>query len=293
MVTTLSPDYKRYVESKKIQRLVPETRYRYLRVVNSLLVYTKGDLSGEKISDYFVHLEENNSANYIRWAFQVVRGFFKIVRSEEEWNKLNIDIGDLPREEEPERPYLETDEAEELLRQAKPTPLDYAMFRLALITGIRKRELRDLNLSSYSPPRLRIETKKGGERRIRTLDVDTVKALDDYIAGPRTYWNGKYGRGDAPLFLSPRGDRMPDSTLTKIFRGYMRLIGKPKGTGMHSLRRSVVTWEAESGMDVMRIQKLHGWKSSRMPEIYARLKPAKLEEESYQANPLIKEDENA
>jgi len=45
--------------------------------------------------------------------------------------------------------------------------------------------------------------------------------------------------------------------------------------------------EAEGGMDSMRIQKLHGWKSSRMPEIYARLKPAKLEEESYGTNPLI------
>ena len=287
MVSTLSTEYRKYVGNKKIQRLVPETRYRYLRVVDSLLMYTNGVLTQEKISAYFTSLEDNNSANYIRWAFQVVRGFFKIVRSEEEWNKLNIDIGDLPNETEPERPYLETDEAQLLLKLAGSNPLDYAMFRLDLVTGIRKRELRELNLSDYTPPRLKIETKKHGERRVRTLDEDTVKALDDYIAGPRTYWNGKYGRKDAPLFLSPRGNRMPDSTLTKIFRGYMRLIGKPKGCGIHSLRRSVVTWEAEGGMDTMRIQKLHGWKSSRMPEIYARLKPAKLEEESYEVNPLI------
>jgi len=287
MVNILSPEYKTYLNNKKIQRLVPETQYRYLRVVNSLLMYTEEKLTQEKISEYFVHLEENNSPNYIRWAFQVVRGFFKIVRSEEEWNSLNIDIGDLPGETEPERPYLETDEAQLLLKLAGNNPLDYAMFRLDLVTGIRKRELRDLNLSDYNPPRLKIETKKHGERRVRTLDPETVKALDEYIAGPRLYWNGKYGRGDAPLFLSPRGDRMPDSTLTKIFRGYMRLIGKPKGTGMHSLRRTCVTWEASSGMDSMRIQKLHGWKSARMPEIYSRLKPEVLEKESYEGNPLI------
>ena len=286
-MNTLSPDYKHYVDNKKIQRLVPETRYRYLRVVNSLLAYTGGKLNKEKISDYFVYLEENNSPNYIRWAFQVVRGFYKIVHSEEEWNSLNIDMGDLPGETEPERPYLETDEAQLLLKLAGNNLMDYAMFRLDLVTGIRKRELRELNLSDYTPPRLRIETKKHGERRVRTLDVDTVKALDDYIKGPRTYWNGKHRGKDAPLFLSPRGNRLPDSTLTKIFRGYMKVMKKPKGTGMHSLRRTCVTWEASAGMDSMRIQKLHGWKSARMPEIYARLKPAKLEEESYLSNPLI------
>ena len=283
----LSPEYKRYVENKKIQRLVPETRYRYLRVVNSLLMYTDGKLNKDSILEYFTSLEENNSPNYIRWAFQVVRGFFKIVRSEEAWNSLNIDIGDLPSETEPERPYLETDEAQLLLKLAGNNPLDYAMFRLDLVTGIRKRELRELNLSDYNPPRLKIETKKHGERRVRTLDEDTVKALDDYIAGPRTYWNGKYGHRDAPLFLSPRGDRMPDSTLTKIFREYMKVMKKPKGTGMHSLRRTCVTWEASAGMDSMRIQKLHGWKSARMPEIYSRLKPEVLEKESYGGNPLI------
>jgi len=288
MVTTLSPEYRKYVDSKKIQRLVPETQYRYLRVVNSLIMFTNGELNQESILAYFESLEERNSANYIRWAFQVVRGFFKITRSEEEWNSLNIDIGDLPGEVEPERPYLETDEAQMLLELAKADPMDYAMFRLDLVTGIRKRELRELNLSDYSPPRLKIETKKHGERRVRTLDVETVKALDDYIAGPRMFWNGKYRHSDAPLFLSPRGNRMPDSTLTKRFRGYMITLGKPKGCGMHSLRRTCVTWEASAGMDSMRIQKLHGWKSARMPEIYSRLKPEVLEKESYEGNPLIR-----
>ena len=290
-MNTLSPEYRQYVNSKKIQRLVPETRYRYLRVVNSLLMYTNGNPNKENIISYLVSLEDNSSANYIRWAFQVVRGFFKIVWGEEAWEALEIDISDLPDEIEPERPYLEADEAKRLLELAKDDLLDYAMFRLDLVTGIRKRELRELNLSDYNPPRLKIETKKHGERRVRTLDEETVRALNDYIAGPRSFWNGKYKGRDAPLFLSPRGDRMPDSTLTKKFRAYMEALGKPKGCGMHSLRRSVVTWEAEGGMDTMRIQKLHGWKSSRMPEIYARLKPAKLEEESYGSNPLIGDKE--
>jgi len=288
MVSTLNPEYHQYVESRKIRRLVPESRYRYLRVVNSLLMYTDGDMSKEKVLGFLGELEEKTSPNYVRWAFQITRGFFKIVYGEEKWKDLEIDTDDLPSEVEPERPYLETDDAQQLLRLAKADPLDYAMFRLVLITGIRKRELRDLNLSDYSPPRIRIETKKHGERRVRTLDVDTVNALDNYIAGPRIFWDGKYKGRDAPLFLSPRGRRMPDTTLSKKFARYMRAIGKSKGCGMHSLRRTCVTWEAEGGMTDMKIQKLHGWKSSQMPSIYARLKPAKLEEESYEANPLIR-----
>ena len=287
-MSTLSPEYRQYVDSRKIRRLVPEARYRYLRVVNSLLMYTDGDMNKEKVLGFLGELEEKNSPNYVRWAFQITRGFFKIVYGEEKWKDLEIDTDDLPSEVEPERPYLETDDAQQLLRLAKADPLDYAMFRLVLITGIRKRELRDLNLSDYSPPRIRIETKKHGERRVRTLDVDTVNALDDYIAGPRIFWDGKYKGRDAPLFLSPRGGRMPDTTLGKRFSRYMRTIGKSKGCGMHSLRRTCVTWEAEGGMTDMKIQELHGWKSSQMPAIYARLKPAKLEKESYEVNPLIR-----
>jgi len=40
-------------------------------------------------------------------------------------------------------------------------------------------------------------------------------------------------------------------------------------------------------MDAIRLQDLHGWKSSEMPAIYARLNPVKLEKEAYEANPLI------
>jgi len=289
MVSTLSPEYLQYVNNKKIQRLAPESRYRYLRVVNSLLMYTDGDMNREKVVEFLYSLEKKNSSSYVRWAFQVVRGFFKIVYGEEKWKKLDIDSTDLPPKTGPNRPYLETDEAKELMELSRSSPIDYAMFRLALVTGIRKRELRELNLSDYRPPVIRVKTRKHGEERVRTLDEETVNALNNYIAGPRMFWERKYKGRDVPLFLSPRGNRLPDSTLTKQFRKYMRALGKPKGCGMHSLRRTVVTWEAESGMSSMKIQELHGWISSEMPGVYARLKPTKLEEEAHKANPLIEE----
>jgi len=287
MVTTLrdkvkgSTLYEKYLSNPKLKYIAPESRYRYLRTVNSFLRYTNGDLSREKLVKFMETLGEHSVA-YQRWSYQVLKGFYDCVG--EEWP---LHPRELPPEVEPERPYLETDEAQRLLELAKVNIIDHAMFRLVLVTGIRKGELRELNTGDYIPPRITIRTKKHGEKRIRTLDEETVKAIDAYVDGPRRYWEGKHRGLGAPLFLSTRGARIPDSTLTKRFRVYMKAIGKPRGCGMHSLRRTCVTWESEAGMDSMRIQKLHGWKSSRMPEIYARLKPAALEKESYEGNPLI------
>ena len=289
MVSTLEPKvgalYNRYLKSDRIKYATPETRYRYLRVVNSFLMYTLGNLSKDKLLK-FIHEQDKHSSSYQRWVYQVLKGLYDSLRK-----KWPLHPKELPYGEEPERPYLETDEAQQLMELARSDPMDYAMFRLVLVTGIRKRELRDLNLSSYDPPRIRIETKKHGERRVRTLDEETADAINAYVTGPRTYWDGKHKGRDAPLFLSPTGNRMPDSTLTIRFAKYMRALGKAKGCGMHSLRRTCVTWEAEGGMNEMELMKLHGWKSPKMPAIYARLKPAVLEAESYGANPLIKEGE--
>jgi len=283
MVVTLSPSrwYDVYLQSSRVRYASPETRYRYLWVVNSFLRYTDENLDQEKLMEFMRSLEEH-STSYQRWIYQILKGFY-----EEVGEKWPLHPRDLPPSVEPERPYLETDEAQQLMELAKANPLDYAIFRLVLVTGIRKREVRDLNVSDYNPPRVIIRTRKHGEVRVRTLDVETVEALDAYVNGKRKWWSGKYRGRDAPLFLSSRGDRLPDSTLTKKFSTYMRMIGKPKGCGLHSLRRTVVTWEAEGKMTDMEIQKLHGWKSPMMPAIYARLKPARLEKESYKVNPLI------
>lgn len=287
MVSTLERKskvlYDQYLTTSKVRYLAPESRYRYLRLVNSFLMYTSGELDRDTLL-YFMSTLEEHSASYQKWAYQVLKGFYEVTLGKDSWP---LHPRELPPSVEPKRPYLETDEAEQLLSLARPDPLDYAIFRLGLVTGIRKREIRELNLSDYNSPRLAVDTRKHGERRVRTLDVETVNALDDYIAGPRMFWDGKYKGRDAPLFLSPTGNRMADSTLGKRFGTYMRSIGKPKGTGLHSLRRTVVTFEAEGGMTDMELQKLHGWKSNKMPAIYARLKPAKLEKQAYEANPLI------
>ena len=272
-----------YLTSRRMQFLTPETKYRYVRIVNKFLRETGGEVDRDHLLKFFDTLGKF-STGYQRWAYQVLKSFYDIVGLD--WPLIPRD---LPPEVEPNRPYLEQDEAEKLLTLAQNNPLDHAMLRLVLVTGIRKVELRELDLQDYSPPRIAVDTKKHGERRVRTLDVDTVNAINAYIEGPRSHWGRRWKDSPrSPLFLSPRGGRLPDSTLTKWFRRYADRLGKPKGCGMHSLRRTVVTFEASGGMDSMRLQKLHGWKSPRMPEIYSRLKPEVLEKEAYEANPLVR-----
>jgi len=273
--------YRKYLESDNLRYVDPQTKYRYLRLVNIFLRYIHDDFGRESLLG-FLRDREELSPSYRRWEYQVLKGFYKVCNL-----KWPLHPRDLPYKGEPERPYLETEEAEKFLELARGDPLDYAMFRLALITGIRKRELRELNLEDYSPPRITIYTRKHGEKRVRTLDVETVGAIASYVAGPRKHWSGRYRGRSGPLFLSPTGIRLPDSTLTKWFARYMRAIGKPKGCGMHSLRRTCVTWESNAGLDTIRLQKLHGWKSARMPEVYSRLKPEQIEREAYMGNPLI------
>ena len=226
---------------------------------------------------------EEHQPGSVKWAYQILKGFYN--ETGKKWPLHPKDVDGGP---EPKRPFLETEEAEAFMEMAKGNTQDYAMFRLVLITGIRKKELRELNVGDFRYPRISIETAKGGERRIRTLDDETADAIRKYVNGPRMIWGGRNNKPDSPLFLSPTGRRLPESTLTKWFRRYMRMLGKPKGCGMHALRRTVVTWEAGSGMTDLEIQKLHGWKSSKMPSVYARLKPEVLEREAYEANPLIR-----
>jgi len=273
-----------YTGSKRVQRAELETQYRYLRAVKRFLKFTEGDLSEESITKFLHHIEDEVSPTHARWVYPVLKGAY------EEWDqKWKLHPKDLPYGGKPSRPYLETHEAEQLLSLARNDLLDSAMFRLVMITGIRKRELIDINMGDFHPPVINIITRKHGEDRVRTLDQETVEVINRYVNGPRKVWDRKWkGRGDSPLFLSHTGIRFPASSLTKYFRRYMDVLGKTGSIGMHSLRRTVVTWESLAGMDTMRIQKLHGWKSPAMVEIYSRLKPEVLEKEAYAGNPLIK-----
>lgn len=137
-------------------------------------------------------------------------------------------------------------------------------------------------LIDYSSPHLVVRTAKGGDRRVRTLDDDTITALNSYLAVRKSK--------DPHLFVSEQGITFSVTTLGNRFRKIARASGFDKHIGLHAMRRGVTTWLFQAGMRERELQELMGWKSITMPSQYVQLVPGVIEEKAQALHPFSKKE---
>jgi len=251
--------------------LAESTIKRYDQLVSDFTKFCKGKPSLEKVRNYLAMLREKGyKGNYLRFAFYGLKTYFEFLK------RPFLDKHDLPKTNEPERPYLKPDEMNKLLEVSKHNLRDHLIIRLATILGCRRIELEKLQIEDIDLKEgtIKVRTAKHGKTRTRLLDDETIKLLKEYLK------NRKRGS----LFgLSPR-------ELSRIFEKYSKIARIwRKGIGFHSLRRGLTTALHKRGMSTKELQELLGWKSIVMPSIYIQLEPLEVDEKAKKLHPLFGE----
>jgi integrase len=145
---------------------------------------------------------------------------------------------------------------------------DAALFTLMYVTGIRRQEVVDLNLSDYffKENKLRI-LGKGSKQREVFLSADAVTTLDD--------WLSHRGRRLGPLFtrISKGGkvslNRLSPQAVYYVLKTRQKQAGLESFTP-HDLRRTTITDMLSADVDVLTVSAIAGHNSSDTTRRYDR-----------------------
>jgi site-specific recombinase XerD len=131
-----------------------------------------------------------------------------------------------------------------------------AILEVAYGCGMRRMELRNLNLGDIRGDTLFIRG-KGGKERIVPLGRTAAMRLEEYIDGERLRIVSTHNGLEEALFVSDRGGRMSISAFALILR--RALPGKSRhGVTLHSLRHACATHMLENGASIGVLQRLLG-----------------------------------
>lgn len=267
----LRSKFKREIE---FRGLAKETQQAYLRWATAFLENSRGDLSREALVSYAESLS-SRSGTTRRWVLTILKVFYESVGA-----KWPIRKNEMPKASAPSRPFVKYAEAEQLIASIRSDPLDYAMFRLAIILGCRRVELVRMKIDDYKKPNINVRTAKGGEPRVRQLDVETCRILDDYLKVRNSLTDA--------LFVTQRGFPVSTQVVSERFTKHARACGFEKRKGIHAVRRGVATWLFQGGMREKEIQELIGWKTPGMVSKYVQLEPGPVEQKARESHPFLK-----
>ena len=163
---------------------------------------------------------------------------------------------------------------------------DYCMIVILLNCGLRRSELRSLNISDVDGDRnvLRI-TGKGNKMREIPLNDRALGAINDYILIRKA--DKKCPKSEPALFVSNQGKRVSPETIEKMVKRRLLEAGiDPSRASVHSLRHTfaTLTYNATGG-DIRSVQSLLGHNSLATTQIYTHINNQQLSNAVNQ-NPL-------
>ena len=191
---------------------------------------------------------------------------------------------------------LEHGELQDLLQACQDDPenptlrkRDLALIALMYITGIRRQEVVDLNLSDLieSEYKLRI-LGKGSKQREVFLTEETMQVLNN--------WLEVRGRGLGPLFTRVgKGGKVNMARLSPQAIYYI-LKNRQKKAGLasftpHDLRRTTITDLLSADVDVLTVSAIAGHNSSDTTRRYDRRSEDSKRNAVERLRPTLKDDE--
>ena len=204
-----------------------------------------------------------------------------LLRALVEHGQLDHNPADLlPAPKRPDRlpRALRPDQVAELLdRIPARTALelrDRALFELAYGSGLRARELVDLDVTSidFDAEQVRVEG-KGGKTRVVPCGETALRAVSAYLERGRGALDHD---GDGALFLSKSGRRLGTSDVRRRLRSWSRQATVQGGVSPHSLRHSFATHLLEGGADLRAIQEMLGHAGVGTTQTYTRVESRRL-----------------
>jgi integrase/recombinase XerD len=159
---------------------------------------------------------------------------------------------------------------------------DRSILELMYSTGIRRKELLNLNVYDVNLTEctLRINLGKGKKDRVVPIGKVARHYLSRYLKEVRPKWVN--GSEDA-LFVSKDRVRCKSLYMVKL---YCREVYPDKHITCHTFRHSCATHMLRGGADIRIIQELLGHACIDSTQIYTKLVPADLKEALKKAHPM-------
>ncbi len=162
-----------------------------------------------------------------------------------------------PKSEKKLPNVLNKDEIELLISQTnietKKGSRDRAMIKLIYSSGLRVSELLDLNIEDLNFDSGLLRLRKDDLNRVFPLDKTSLKGISYYLD---TYRSDS--SDDEPLFTNMHGDRLTRQGIWKIFKQYNKMSGLNKDITPHVLRHSFAIEMLNTGMSLLKLQKILG-----------------------------------
>lgn len=157
---------------------------------------------------------------------------------------------------------------------------DYAIFLLALRTGLRASDISRIKLSDidWKAGSLKVIQKKTGVALKLPLPVDAGNAIADYIL------NSRYKSDNEFVFLRIRGtschSSMNPTSFNTYLQKYIKAAGMEKtgwdGKSFHAFRRTAGTKMVEANIPVITVTQVLGHRSMESSKRYIALDTSKL-----------------
>jgi len=155
---------------------------------------------------------------------------------------------------------------------------ELAILELFYSTGIRLSELINLNIKDFYKMDCLVKVKgKGNKERIVPVGKKAMEAIDDYIRMREDITKcDKSKRGDLPLFVTDKGERLYPQIVRRIVKKYIEKVSDIERKSPHVLRHSFATHLLNRGADIRAVKELLGHESLSTTQIYTHISSANL-----------------
>ncbi len=276
------------------------TLTRFLRHLGEKGISEPSAVTQEHIDTYLLFLTQEYrtakgtpiSVHHLRSYHESLKGFFG--RLEKRGTILHSPYG---LKNLPSRPWppslpevLTAEETLQVLEAVKPNTAmglrDRSMLELLYSTGIRRRELANLNLSDFSFERgeLLIVNPKGKRDRLVPVGEMARQFTEAYRRLVRPWMVS--GDAEKALFVSHRGGgRLSLRSVSKIVQKAAQASGVTKRISPHSFRHAMATHLLRNHADLRHIQAILGHAQITSTELYTHLSLEDLKEAVRRSHP--------
>ena len=232
--------------------------------------------------------EEGYSSKTVARRLASVKSFFKyLLKIEEIQDNPAIHIK-TPKTPKSLPVYVNEDIVEKLMDAPASDSFiglrDRAMLELFYSTGMRLRELVNINLDDFHTESQLIKvTGKGGKERLIPYGKRAQFSLEKFLEFCGVQLSEK--EDIVPLFINSKGKRISPRTVQRRIKMYLKTVTDGERFGPHTLRHSFATHLLSRGADIRAVQELLGHSSLSSTQIYTHIQPEKMKKVHQQAHP--------
>lgn len=166
---------------------------------------------------------------------------------------------------------------------------DRAILETFYSTGVRRRELIQLQLGDLETERGVALIREGKGRRDRVVPVGSraLRWIARYLAESRPSLVRPPDAGY--LFLTQRGNRIRENRLSELIRGYLRKADVAKEGSCHVFRHTMATLLLENGADIRVVQEILGHASLATTALYTHVAIGRIKQVHSATHPAERE----